>query len=100
MLPRFTGQYPDQRRDQARVCQNAERAQLGAAEASRHVLCFGDRNYAISAARLPHRTTSAINHCAASFAFGELDIHTLKAPSDISRGTGTRKGRGGMDGAA
>jgi len=43
-----------------------------------------------------------------SFAFREWDIHTLRAPSDISRGTGAgrgrgwtgRHGRGGTDGAA
>src|SRR5579859_269962 len=28
------------------------------------------------------------------FAFDELDIHTVRAPSDISRGTGARRGRG------
>jgi hypothetical protein len=35
----------------------------------------------------------------APYVFGELDRHTLRAPSDISRSTGTGRGHSGIDGA-
>jgi hypothetical protein len=57
---RRAGQHPGQWRYQARVRENPERPQLGPAEVTRHVSCFGDRNCAITAADLARHAPTAI----------------------------------------